>query len=335
MTHWLELDPAAQAGQIAALGFPRFRVGQLNRHLLTHHSFDPDTWTDVPKAERAALAELAPNPLTVVRAPSADDGQTIKTLWRLADGELVESVLMAYPGRSTVCVSSQVGCGMGCPFCATGQLGLRRNLTAAEIAAQVIAAAREPAFPRLSNVVFMGMGEPLANYGPVLASIRLIAGPMGISARGITVSTVGLVPRIDQLAKEGLPLTLALSLHAPDDELRDQLCPLNRRFPVAEVLAAGRRYFDATGRRVSVEYALIDSVNDQTWRAERLGRALGRRWAHVNLIGLNPTPGVKWKASGRQAEFVKCLAATGISVTIRDTRGQDIAGACGQLAAAD
>jgi 23S rRNA (adenine2503-C2)-methyltransferase len=250
-----------------------------------------------------------------------------------------------------VCVSSQAGCGMACPFCATGQGGLQRNLSTGEIVEQVrqaAAAARDGALgtpARLSNVVFMGMGEPLANYKRVVAAVRRITAPspdgLGISARGVTVSTVGLVPAIDKLTAEGLPVTLAVSLHTPDDELRDTLVPVNNRWKVAEVLDAARRYAQATGRRVSIEYALIRDVNDHAWRADLLGKLLrqhiGRSRVHVNLIPLNPTPGSKWDASPRrvQDEFVARVQAAGIACTVRDTRGREIAAACGQLAASE
>jgi len=284
-------------------------------------------------------------------------------LWRLNDGSLIESVLMRYgvPGvrasgrgreRATVCVSSQAGCGMACPFCATGQGGLRRNLSAAEIVAQVIDAARRlaeselPGGPgRVNNIVLMGMGEPLANYSAVLQAVRTIVSPnpdgLGISARGVTVSTVGLVPGMRKLASEALPVTLAVSLHAPDDELRNELCPINTRWSINEVIAAAKHYFLSTGRRVSIEYALIRDVNDQAWRADLLADVLrgpnGYGWVHVNLIPLNPTPGSKWTASRRAAaeEFLARLEIRGVPVTTRDTRGREIDGACGQLAATE
>ena len=305
--------------------------------------------TDVPATARPALAALLPPLVTPVTERTCDDGATRKTLWRGHDGTLAESVLMAYPDRATVCVSSQAGCGMACPFCATGQGGLQRNLSTAEIVEQVrqaAAAARDGALGapmRLSNVVFMGMGEPLANYKRVVAAVRRITEPapdgLGISARGVTVSTVGLVPAIDKLAAEGLPVTLAVSLHAPDDELRDTLVPVNNRWKVGEVLDAARRYATTTGRRVSIEYALIRDVNDQPWRADLLGtvlrRRIGTKRVHVNLIPLNPTPGSEWDASPRpvQDEFVRRVQAAGVACTVRDTRGQEIAAACGQLAA--
>jgi 23S rRNA (adenine2503-C2)-methyltransferase len=262
-------------------------------------------------------------------------------LWRLHDGALVESVLMKYPDRVTMCVSSQAGCGMGCPFCATGQAGLTRNLSAAEIVAQVVAGERVMAGDagRVSNIVFMGMGEPLANYKSVLGAIHRLSDPvpsgLGISQRSLTVSTVGLVPAIRRLTEEKLTVRLAVSLHAPDDEARDELVPVNRRWKVAEVLDAAWDYAAATGRRVSIEYALIKDINDQPWRADRLGSLLAGHLAHVNLIPLNPTPGSKWTASrpGVMEEFARRIAAHGVTVTVRDTRGREIDGACGQLAA--
>jgi 23S rRNA (adenine2503-C2)-methyltransferase len=266
-------------------------------------------------------------------------------LWRAVDGTTFESVLMRYPQRNTVCISSQAGCGMACPFCATGQGGLTRNLSTAEILEQVRAAAvelRDRDHGRLSNIVFMGMGEPLANYNRTLAAVRRItAAPphgFGISARSVTVSTVGLAPAIRKLADERLGVTLALSLHAPDDELRDTLVPVNNRWKVSEALDAARYYADVTGRRVSIEYALIRDINDQPWRADLLGKrlhgALGPL-VHVNVIPLNPTPGSEWDASPKAAEreFVKRVRERGVSCTVRDTRGREIAAACGQLAA--
>jgi 23S rRNA (adenine2503-C2)-methyltransferase len=309
--------------------------------------------TDLPAAVRERIGtDLLPPLLTEVRHLETDRGTTRKTLWRLHDGTLIESVLMRYPAspgraeRITVCVSSQAGCGMACPFCATGQGGLRRNLSTAEIVEQVRTAARTAADGelgggpgRLSNVVFMGMGEPLANVGRVLAALHRLIDPapagLGLSRRSITVSTVGLVPAIARLTAADLDVTLAVSLHAPDDELRDTLVPVNTRWPVAEVLAAADDYAARTGRRYSIEYAMIRDVNDQPWRADRLGELLAGRLAHVNLIPLNPTPGSAWDASPKRvaAEFEDRIAAHGVAVTVRDTRGRDIDGACGQLAA--
>ena len=359
--HLADLAPSERADVAKELGVQAFRVKQVAHHYFVRHSVDPATMTDLPVAVRDhVVSALLPTLLTPVKVLQADGGDTVKTVWRLFDGALVESVLMRYPGRVTLCVSSQAGCGMACPFCATGQNGLTRNLSAAEILDQVRAAntwldeqaatgaepgsvhgAGPPA--RVNNVVFMGMGEALANYRAAVAAVRRMVDPapdgLGMSARGITVSTVGLVPAIDRLADEGLPVTFALSLHAPDDALRDELVPLNGRYDVAAVLDAARRYFDATGRRVSIEYALIRDVNDHAWRADLLGAELnarGKGWVHVNPIPLNPTPGSRWTASdpGVEREFVRRLRAHGIPTTVRDTRGSDIDGACGQLAAA-
>ena len=347
--HLADLDPAERRAAVGELGLPGFRADQLARHYFGRLTADVAAMTDVPAAAREGLATLLPPLVTPVTEQTCDAGTTRKTLWRAHDGTLAESVLMCYPDRATVCISSQAGCGMACPFCATGQGGLERNLSTAEIVDQVrqaAAAARdgvlgEPA--RLSNVVFMGMGEPLANYKRVVAALRRITDPapdgLGISARGVTVSTVGLVPGIDKLAAEGIPVTLAVSLHAPDDELRDTLVPVNNRWKVDEVLDAARRYVTTTGRRVSIEYALIRDVNDQSWRAELLGtllrRRIGTKRVHVNLIPLNPTPGSRWDASPRavQDEFVRRVQAAGVACTVRDTRGREIAAACGQLAA--
>ncbi len=309
--------------------------------------------TDLPAAQRAELVStLLPSLMTPLRTMEADKGTTRKTLWKLFDGALVESVLMRYPDRATVCVSSQAGCGMACPFCATGQGGLQRNMSTAEIVEQVVAGARSmargevPGGPgRVSNVVFMGMGEPLANYKAVIGAVRRLTDPapdgLGMSARGVTVSTVGLVPRIRQLTTEGIPVTLALSLHAPDDELRNELVPINTRYSVAETVEAAWDYARQTKRRVSIEYAMMRGINDQAWRADLLGDVLGSYgdwgWVHVNLIPLNPTPGSKWTASdpADEREFVRRLEAKGIPTTVRDTRGREIDGACGQLAAAE
>lgn len=347
--HLADLDPAGRRAAVAELGEPPFRAEQLARHYFAHLADDPQAMTDVPAAARERLAgALLPNLLTPVRQVTCDAGMTRKSLWRAVDGTLVESVLMRYPDRITLCVSSQAGCGMACPFCATGQAGLTRNLSTAEIVEQVVAAARVlhrqevPGGPgRISNVVFMGMGEPLANYNRVVAAIRAMTDPaphgFGLSQRSVTVSTVGLVPAVRRLTREGLRARLAVSLHAPDDELRDTLVPVNTRWKVAEVLDAAWEYAEVTGRRVSVEYAMIRDVNDQPWRADLLGDLLAGHLAHVNLIPLNPTPGSRWDASAPEAEqeFARRLRARGVTTTVRDTRGREIDGACGQLAAAE
>jgi 23S rRNA (adenine2503-C2)-methyltransferase len=353
--HLADLDPAERKAAVEALGHKGFRAKQLSTHYFERLVESPQEMSDLPKAIRDDLvAKLLPQLLTPVRTLAADNGKTVKSVYRLHDGALVESVLMRYPKRVTICISSQVGCGMNCPFCATGQEGLTRNMSTAEIVEQVVQAARllrrgevaggaEGAPLRVSNVVFMGMGEALANYGAAVGAIRRITDPapdgLGMSARGITVSTVGLVPAMDKLAAEGIPLTLALSLHAPDDKLRNELVPINTRWSVDEAIDAAYRYFQVTGRRVSIEYALIRGMNDQGWRAELLGTKLNARgwgWVHVNPIPLNPTPGSRWTASdpGVEREFVRRLRALGVPTTVRDTRGSDIDGACGQLAAA-
>lgn len=349
--HLADLDAAGRAAAVADLGLPAFRANQLAQQYYGRLIADPLQMTDLPGAVRSTVAEaLFPTLLTAASEIECDAGETRKTLWRAHDQTKFESVLMRYPRRNTVCISSQAGCGMACPFCATGQAGLTRNLSTAEILEQVRAAAvalREkgatrPAGDRLSNIVFMGMGEPLANYARVVAAVRRIteAPPngFGISARSVTVSTVGLAPAIRKLADERLGVTLALSLHTPDDELRDTLVPVNNRWKVSEVLDAARYYADRTGRRVSVEYALIRDVNDQPWRADLLGRKLHQalgQLVHVNLIPLNPTPGSEWDASPKpvEREFVRRVRAQGVECTVRDTRGREIAAACGQLAA--
>ncbi|MDQ2755889.1 MAG: 23S rRNA (adenine(2503)-C(2))-methyltransferase RlmN [Actinomycetota bacterium] len=356
--HLADLTPSERKDAVVALGHQGFRAKQLSTHYFERLVERPDEMTDLPKAVRDDLVhDLLPTLLTPTVMRTADDGMTLKSAWRLHDGAIVESVLMRYPGRVTICISSQAGCGMNCPFCATGQAGLTRNLSAAEIVEQVVYAARQlrrgelaggegdqdrETPLRVSNVVFMGMGEALANYKAAIGAIRRLTDPapdgLGLSARGITMSTVGLVPAIDKLAGEGIPVTLALSLHAPDDALRNELVPINTRWTVDEALDAAKRYHDVTGRRVSIEYALIRDINDQAWRADLLGQKLrdrGKGWVHVNPIPLNPTPGSKWTASrpGVEQQFVERLRAQGIPTTVRDTRGQDIDGACGQLAA--
>jgi len=397
--HWADLTLVERVAKVESLGLPKFRAKQVSTHYFEHYTDDAALMTDLPKDGREELvAQFLPPLLTPVRELRTDDGATVKFLWRLFDGALIESVLMRYPGRITLCISSQAGCGMNCPFCATGQAGLTRNLSSAEIVAQVVAANRyirdgrlsrsatssalvpgsslppsafdvepvsddesdksvperglserseskpESKGQRVNNIVFMGMGEPLANYNRVLRAIRTMLAPapdgLGMSARGITVSSVGLAPAIRRLADEGLPLTFALSLHAPDDALRDDLIPINDRWKVDEALDATRYYFETTGRRVSIEYALIKDMNDHAWRADLLAEKLnarGRGWVHVNPIPLNPTPGSIWTASDRAhtQEFLRRLNDAGVPATLRDTRGKEIDGACGQLVATE
>ena len=357
--HIADFDMAGRREFLKELGYQPFRASQLSKHYFERLVNDPAQMTDLPAQDRDEIVSRAmPQLLTPVRTLEADGGDTLKVVHRLFDGALIESVIMRYDNRVTMCISSQAGCGMNCPFCATGQQGLTRNLSTAEIVEQVVAGARylkqmkgldkadggsEATRPlRVSNIVFMGMGEALANYKSTMGAVHRLIDPapegLGISARGLTMSTVGLVPGIRKFELEKLPITLALSLHAPDDELRDELIPINQRWKVDETLDAAYDYYRTTGRRISIEYALIRDINDQGWRADLLGKKLaqrGRGWVHVNPIPLNPTPGSKWTASrkGVEQNFVERLRAHGIPTTIRDTRGSDIDGACGQLAA--
>lgn len=357
--HIADFDMAGRREFLKELGYQHFRASQLSKHYFERLVNDPAQMTDLPAQDRDEIVSRAmPQLLTPVRTLEADGGDTLKVVHRLFDGALIESVIMRYDNRVTMCISSQAGCGMNCPFCATGQQGLTRNLSTAEIVEQVVAGARylkqmkgldkadggsEDTRPlRASNIVFMGMGEALANYKSTMGAVHRLIDPapegLGISARGLTMSTVGLVPGIRKFELEKLPITLALSLHAPDDELRDELIPINQRWKVDETLDAAYDYYRTTGRRISIEYALIRDINDQGWRADLLGKKLaqrGRGWVHVNPIPLNPTPGSKWTASrkGVEQNFVERLRAHGIPTTIRDTRGSDIDGACGQLAA--
>nr|WP_146339933.1 23S rRNA (adenine(2503)-C(2))-methyltransferase RlmN [Nesterenkonia sp. NBAIMH1] len=393
-THLADLSLDERIAKAKEMGLPGFRAKQLSVHYFQHYTADPDAMTDLPAADREELVdEFLPPLLTEVRRLKTDDGATIKFLWRLFDGAMVESVLMRYRNRITLCISSQCGCGMNCPFCATGQNGLTRNMSAAEIVDQIVQANRviaageldapnaaevaeeadhaglgeetdfadsdisplkqgqaasadgERSGPqRVGNIVFMGMGEPLANYKRVMNAVRRMVSPgpdgLGMSARGITISTVGLVPAIRKLAAEDLPITFALSLHAPDDELRDELIPVNDRWKADEAIDAAYEYYERTGRRVSIEYALIKDMNDHPWRADLLAKKLnarGRGWVHVNPIPLNPTPNSVWTSSepAVMREFIRRLNAAGVPTTLRDTRGKEIDGACGQLAAAE
>lgn len=356
------LDPyvADDAAFAAALGDPPgYRIRQV-RAWLARGVDDPDAMTDLPKELRSRLADVLAPPPDVLAHRTSDGGLTHKVLLGMrgagdppAKGEQIESVLMLYPtderrahGRATVCVSTQAGCAMGCPFCATGQAGLRGQLSAGEIVRQVTVVqrmltqrviARDDVPDHVTNVVFMGMGEPLANADATLDAVRWLADGergFGLSARSITVSTIGLVPGIRRLAALRLPVRLAVSLHAPNDTLRDDLVPPNRTHPIRDVLAAADDYRDATGRRVTFEYVLIDGINDQRRHAEELADLLaGRGAAHVNLIPMNATPGVGWTAPPveRQRAFARVLSDAGLPATIRANRGGDIDAACGQL----
>jgi 23S rRNA (adenine2503-C2)-methyltransferase len=314
-------------------GEPRYRLDQVWRGLWVERRPLGEV-TTVPAALRGRLATRYPGALQAVAERVSDQGMTRKWAYRLHDGATIETVLMAYRDRVTVCVSSQAGCAMGCTFCATGQAGFTRQLELGEVLEQVMTAAHAAAPRRLSNVVFMGMGEPLANYGVTVAALRRLSGDAGLGARHLTVSTVGVAPAIERLAREGLPVTLAISLHAANDADRDELVPLNRRYPLARVAAAARGWFAQTGRRVSLEWALIDAVNDSDAALVELADFARDLRAHVNLIPLNPTPGypVRGSAPERVRSFRDGLVARGVNATVRATRGRSIDAACGQLA---
>ncbi len=316
-------------------GEPAYRRDQVWRALWERGQW-PTEMSELPKDLRHELAEQVRPALQEVARSESTDGGTTKWLWQLTDGSLIETVLMLYPRRATVCVSSQAGCAMACSFCATGQGGFRRHLTSGEIVEQVIAARRAALPRRLGNIVFMGMGEPLANYDRTWGAVERIHAHLGLSARHITVSTVGVVPGIRRLAGEALPVNLAVSLHAARDELRDRLVPLNRRYPLGVLMDACASYLQAKGRRLSFEWALIAGVNDTARDANELAAlALAIPLpAHVNLIPLNPTRGYLGKGTGAvgAGAFQELLTSRGVNATVRDNRGTDIAAACGQLA---
>ena len=315
-------------------GQPAYRVRQVwdGLHVRAQR---PEDMTELPAALRSLLATVLAPALHEESRQSADDGETTKWLWALHDGAKVETVLMRYPDRVTVCVSTQAGCAMGCQFCATGQAGFQRQLSQGEIVEQVAVAMREAAPRRVSNIVFMGMGEPLANYDRVWGAVERLHGDMGLSARHLTLSTVGIVPGIRRLAAETLPVNLAVSLHAANDTLRDELVPINRRYPLDVLAGACADYVAASGRRLSIEWAMIDGVNDRSSDAAELAAFARPLGAHVNLIPLNPTPGYPVVGSSRQRvrQFRDELLALGVNATIRITRGAEIDAACGQLAA--
>ncbi|MEN8113081.1 MAG: 23S rRNA (adenine(2503)-C(2))-methyltransferase RlmN [Actinomycetota bacterium] len=318
---------------------PRFRADQLREWLYHSPVLDAAEMTNLPSAMRDAIGE-ALWPFDVEIDQSADDGRTRKWLFRSPDGAAIEAVLMGYRRRTTICISSQVGCALGCTFCATGQFGFDRHLDAGEIVAQVAFAnafLRKYPIPgspeRVTNVVYMGMGEPLANYDRVRESLRRLIEVSGMSARSITVSTVGVVPGIQRLAEEPWPVYLAISLHGADNETRSRLVPLNDRYPLEAVIEAAQSYFEAKGRRISIEWTLIDGANDSDDQARKLAALARRLRAHVNVIALNPTPLSDDRPSGpdRIQGFVDTLLAAGANATLRETRGQDIDAACGQL----
>ncbi len=335
-----DLSHSELEAKVLELGFPAYRGRQLWGWAYRQLATDYSSMANVPAALRDALAMDAPlSLLDPVRVLASDDGETIKTLYRTGDDQLLETVLMLYPNRATVCVSCQVGCAVGCAFCATGLMGLARNLGAGEMVAQVVGAARE-ARQRgrdLTNIVMMGMGEPLQNYAETMKFISIVHDPGGldIGARRITVSTSGVVPRIDALADEPLQLNLAVSLHAPDDELRSQLVPINRRYPIATLMASVDRYIAKTGRRVSFEFALMRGINDSEQTAVKLAALLRGRLCHVNIIPLNPVDVLPYERPDREGieHFANILRTAGIPTTVRYSRGLDIDAACGQLRA--
>jgi len=316
---------------------PAYRKRQL-RGWLARGVSSFEEMRDVPRAMRDALtADFRITSLKPIAVAEADRKLTTKTLYELDGGHSVEAVVMRYADRSTLCISSQAGCPIGCPFCATGKFPFGRNLKAHEIVEQALDAERllSAEGRRLSHVVFMGMGEPMANYAAVVESVRRIADPelLGISPRRIVVSTSGLIPRIDQLGEEKLPVTLAISLHAARDELRDVLVPINRKYPVQDLVAAAQRYGEKSGRRVSYEWVLLAGVNDNERDAKELGLLLRRKLAHVNLIPFNPVDGTPYQAPDRSRvrAFKALVEAQGLNVTVRDTRGREADAACGQL----
>jgi 23S rRNA (adenine2503-C2)-methyltransferase len=358
------LDAAGlQALLVDELGQPKFRAKQVHQWLVRGVD-DAHEMTNLPAELRDALAvRFNPSRPQLAAHTVADNGMTHKLLLRFGDDVAIETVLMLYPGRddssprATVCISTQAGCAMGCPFCATGQIGLTRQLTVGEVVRQVVVAdaalrtgALEGAMEggevislpegvpdHVTNVVFMGMGEPMNNMPATLGSLRWLHDPEGfdLGARGITVSTVGLVPGIRKLAEEGIPVTLAVSLHAATDALRDDLVPVNRQHNIESLIQAMEEYREVTNRRVTIEWCLIGEVNDSIDQANRLARIARRTRSHVNVIPMNPTPGVQWKEPTMAATraFVDAVASKGVSITLRDTRGRDADAACGQLLA--
>jgi 23S rRNA (adenine2503-C2)-methyltransferase len=333
----LSLPIAELDAWFAAQGEPAFRRRQVVEWVVRGATSFAEM-RDVPKMLRGRLeAGFRVTSLNPVAVSEADTGLTTKTLFELDGGHTVEAVVMRYTDRSTLCISSQAGCPVGCPFCATGKFPFGRNLKAYEIEEQALDAGRRLTGEgrRLSHVVFMGMGEPFVNYPAVIESVRRISDPerLAISPRRIVLSTSGIIPRIEQLAGEKLPVTLAISLHAARDELRDVLVPINRKYPVNELAAAAQGYAEQTGRRVSYEWVMLAGVNDTERDAKELGRLLRRKLAHVNLIPFNPVDDTPYHAPTRDGvkRFKELVAAEGLNVTVRDTRGREADAACGQL----
>lgn len=333
------LTPPDELAALLGEDQPRFRVEQLRQWLYRHPVLSVDSMTNLPLAFRTEHRDSL-WPFHLEAEQVSDSGTTRKWLFRTPDGKAIESVLMGYPRRATLCLSSQAGCALACTFCATGQFGFERHLEAGEIVAQVafakafLSEVGMPGVPdHLTNVVFMGMGEPLANYRRVREALRLMIEEMGISARSLTVSTVGVVPGIRRLAEEPWPVNLAISLHAADDATRSSMLPINDRYPIAELVSAAADYFDKKHRRVSLEWTMIEGVNDTDDQAARLASIALQLRAHVNLIPMNPTPLSADRPSSESTieRFATSLRAARVNVTIRDTRGRDIDAACGQL----
>ncbi len=315
-------------------GEPNYRIDQVWEGLHSQHR-EPAELTNIPKALRSAIEELLPAALTPVRQVSSDNGKTLKQLWQLGDGYLLESVLMHYRDRSTVCVSSQAGCAMACSFCATGQIGFDRHLTSGEIVEQVVRASQNAKDKRVSNVVFMGMGEPLANFENVWSAVERIHGDLGIGARKITISTVGVIPGIERLTEQDLPVSLAVSLHSANNSVRNQLAPVNRTYPLRKLSEALQSYKRSKNRRISLEWAMMAGVNDTETAGRELAEFARPLNAHVNLIPLNPTPGYDNPGTDLEsiAWFQQILESFGVNATVRANRGTDIDAACGQLRA--
>lgn len=335
-----DLDHSSLQTLLADWGEPAYRARQLWEWLYVHLATDFNQMTNLPRSLRERLAaEAIIGVPEVVATQVSSDGETRKDLLRLADGETIEAVLMRYERRRTACISTQVGCAIGCAFCATGQMGFRRNLTSGEIVTQALHFARElqAEGQRLTNVVLMGMGEPLANYDASLAAIRRLIHPQGfnLGQRRVTLSTVGIVPGIERLAEEGLQVTLAISLHAATDQLRDQLIPINKRYGLDALFEACTHYVERTGRRISFEWVFIEGVNDTPEQALALAARLLSRGllAHVNLIPLNPTKDYAGQPSSRvaTADLIAVLERHRIPYTLRVRRGADIQAGCGQL----
>ena len=314
-------------------GEPKYRVDQIWQGIWEQDRF-PEEITTISKALREKLTAELPLALEVANDVSTDEGTTRKWVYRLHDGYTIETVLMNYDDRVTVCISTQAGCAMGCTFCATGQAGFSRQLTLGEVVEQVVRAGRAAAPRRISNIVFMGMGEPLANYDVTVGTIRALHHERGLSARNLTVSTVGIAPAIERLALEGLPLTLAISLHVANDAERDELIPINKRYNLERLYRACEVWRAETGRRISFEWALISGVNDTDQALYELAEYARPLGAHVNPIPLNPTPGflVIGSPAARVRYFRDELEELGVNATVRRTRGRTIDAACGQLA---